>query len=121
MAESKGAPISAAVAQSGPFTPADVASAAEAGGTSALAKWMDDRPVLEDVALHVPVGRFVALLGANGAGKSTLLKVLATLTPPTSGELRLFGTAVSGGGRAALAARRRIGMVAHQSMLYRDL
>jgi heme exporter protein A len=59
-----------------------------------------------------------ALLGANGAGKSTLLKILATLIPPTSGELHLLGQP-AGGDVAAI--RSRIGMIAHQPMLYRDL
>ena len=94
-------------------------SKGEAVGAIALGKRMDDRPVLDGIDLQVPEGQFVTLLGANGAGKSTLLKVLATLMPPTSGQLRLFGNPASG--RDARAARARIGMIAHQSMLYRDL
>jgi heme exporter protein A len=66
----------------------------------------------------VLAGQYVALLGANGAGKSTLLKILATLIPPSSGQLLLFGDAV---GHDGWAARRRIGLIGHQSMLYRDL
>jgi heme exporter protein A len=84
-----------------------------------LCKRIDERPVLEGIDLRVPRGQFVTLLGANGAGKSTLLKILATLMPPRSGELRLFGKPVIG--RDAGAARGRIGMIGHQSMLYRDL
>jgi heme exporter protein A len=91
----------------------------EAIGTRALCKQIDERAVLDGIDLQVHRGQFVALLGANGAGKSTLLKVLATLTPPTSGELILFGKPATG--RDAQAARARIGMIAHQSMLYRDL
>src|SRR4051794_2288474 len=76
--------MSALATQLAPAAAADP-TATEAVGTSALAKTLDDRPVLEDVTIAIPAGRYVALLGANGAGKSTLLKVLATLTPPTSG------------------------------------
>lgn len=85
---------------------------------SGLSKWFDDRPVLQDINLSVPAGRMFALLGANGAGKSTLLKILATLIPPASGELQLLGQP-TGGDVAAI--RSRIGMIAHQPMLYRDL
>ena len=91
----------------------------EAVGAWALCKRIDERAVLDGIDLQVRRGQFVALIGANGAGKSTLLQVLATLTPPTSGELKLFGKAATG--RDAQAARGRIGMIAHQSMLYRDL
>ena len=83
-----------------------------------LSKRIDDRPVLENIQFALPAGKSVALLGANGAGKSTLLRILATLVPPTSGELWLFGKPVS---RDGAAARARIGLIGHQSMLYRDL
>ena len=83
-----------------------------------ISKWIDDRPVLHELSFEIPVGKFVALLGSNGAGKSTLLKLLSTLTPATSGELRLFGRPVADD-RALV--RSRIGMIGHQSMLYRDL
>ena len=59
-----------------------------------LVKTIDEKPILQDISLDIPAGRYVALLGANGAGKTTLLKILATLTPPTRGELKLFGKSV---------------------------
>jgi heme exporter protein A len=86
--------------------------------THALEKVIDERPILRDINLSVPAGQFLALLGANGAGKSTLLKVLATLTPPSGGELWLLGRPSR---RDAAGLRARIGLVGHQSMLYRDL
>ena len=98
---------------------ASATQAPEAVAALALGKRIDERAVLEAIDLRVPQGQFLALLGANGAGKSTLLKVLATLTPPTSGQLALFGTSVTG--RSTHTVRARIGMIAHQSMLYRDL
>jgi ABC-type multidrug transport system ATPase subunit len=70
------------------------------------------------VHLAVRDGEFVALLGANGAGKSTLLKILATLMPPSAGQLHLFGQSVASD---TAAARGRIGLIGHQAMLYRDL
>lgn len=72
--------------------------------------------VLRDVTLRVAVGETIALFGPNGAGKSTLLRVCATLMTPTSGSLTLFGSSP-----VSREARRRIGLVAHQSFLYPDL
>jgi lipopolysaccharide transport system ATP-binding protein len=46
---------------------------------------------LDDVSFDVQHGEVVGLVGANGAGKSTMLKVLARITDPTRGEVRLRG------------------------------
>ena len=79
---------------------------------------IDDHRILQEVSLDVPVGRSVALLGANGAGKTMLLRVLSTLIRPSGGSLHLFGEQV---GPHAEKIRSRIGIIAHQPMLYRDL
>ncbi len=50
------------------------------------------RPVIDDVTLHLPPGRSIALLGRNGAGKSTLLRLIAGTMAPTRGAVRLEGT-----------------------------
>ena len=83
-----------------------------------LSKSIDDRVILRNLSLTIEAGQFLAVLGANGTGKSTLLKILSTLIPPSTGELRLFGRRASGG---SVPLRRNIGLVGHQSMLYRDL
>ena len=42
---------------------------------------------LNDVSLTVKAGEMVCIVGPSGCGKSTLLRILAGLTPPTSGEV----------------------------------
>jgi NitT/TauT family transport system ATP-binding protein len=44
---------------------------------------------LEDIDLEVGNAEFVTLVGASGCGKSTLLKLVAGLTPPTRGSIRI--------------------------------
>ncbi|CAB4891064.1 unannotated protein [freshwater metagenome] len=46
-----------------------------------------DRPVLDDIALDVPIGRTVALVGATGAGKTTMLRLAAGLVGAASGSV----------------------------------
>ena len=50
-----------------------------------------DNPVLRGVTAKVAAGRTVAVVGATGSGKSTLASLLARLTDPVSGAVRLDG------------------------------
>jgi len=53
-------------------------------------------PVIDGLALDVPQGSVVALLGANGAGKTTLLRTLSGLVTPRSGRVLLDGADLAG-------------------------
>ena len=44
---------------------------------------------LNDVSLTVPKGRTLGVIGRNGSGKSTLLKLVAGITKPSTGTVRL--------------------------------
>ncbi len=50
---------------------------------------------LDRVDLEISRGQIHALLGENGAGKSTLMQILAGLTRPDSGEIRLNGQVIA--------------------------
>jgi nitrate/nitrite transport system ATP-binding protein len=54
------------------------------------------RHVLHNVSLSVERGEFVAIVGAMGSGKSTLLSLMAGLTSPDAGAIRIGGQLVNG-------------------------
>ena len=53
-------------------------------------------PALSGMNLHIGAGEFVSLLGPSGCGKSTLLKIIAGLTRPSAGAIRIGADSVSG-------------------------
>ncbi|WP_424926944.1 ABC transporter ATP-binding protein [Amaricoccus tamworthensis] len=66
---------------------------------------------LDPVSVDLREGSFSSVIGPSGCGKSTLLKVMAGLTPPTSGSVVLEGDPVMG-------PRREIGMMFQQATLF---
>jgi heme ABC exporter ATP-binding subunit CcmA len=73
---------------------------------------------LDGVDLVLQPGDVFLLLGPNGAGKSTLLRALAGLLRPTSGTIRIAGRELT---RDEPEARRAVGLLSHQSLLYDEL
>ena len=51
---------------------------------------------LQGIDLEIPDKKIVTLIGANGAGKSTTLRAIAGLVKPSSGEVLLQGSVISG-------------------------
>jgi ABC-type multidrug transport system ATPase subunit len=78
----------------------------------------NERPVLQDVSLELAAGQTLSVIGPNGAGKSTLLRILATLLRPSAGQVELLGAELP---KAAWEVRGRIGYLAHEPLLYREL
>ncbi len=86
--------------------------------TRKLVKTFGMRAVLRGVDLSIADGEFVALFGPNGSGKTTLMRILATLSRPSAGVVRVGGRSLP---RHSDAVRRRLGVVLHQPLLYGDL
>ncbi len=83
-----------------------------------LVRRFGDFTAVDRVSFSVRRGEVFGLLGANGAGKSTTFRMLCGLLPPSGGEVSVAGHDL---GRAAPAARGRIGYMAQKFSLYGDL
>jgi heme ABC exporter ATP-binding subunit CcmA len=76
------------------------------------------RMALRNVSFEIGAGECVALVGHNGSGKTTLLKITSLLARPSRGTIKFFS------GDTELppdAVKRRIGMVAHHTLVYDEL
>jgi len=74
-----------------------------------LEKRFGERRVLRGVEFDVDPGGFLLVTGPNGSGKTTLLRLCAGLATPTAGELR------------STVDRTKIGFLAHEPLVYREL
>jgi heme exporter protein A len=79
-------------------------------------KYFGDFPALRNVSFQVAPGSVVALLGRNGAGKTTLLRIMAGLSQPSEGSVKVHGSLA----REA-DTRRRIGVLGHSISVYDEL
>ena len=68
---------------------------------------------VDGVDLALAAGECLALFGPNGAGKTTTLRLLAGLLSPTAGRAAVGGVALP-----SAAARARVGLISHRTMLY---
>ena len=71
-----------------------------------------DHVVLDDLSLHIPVGKTTVIIGESGSGKSVLIKTMNGLLKPTSGVCHLFGEDTAKCDTAKInALRMRTGMI----------
>ena len=74
-----------------------------------LEKRYAGRRVFRDLDLDLASDGFLLVTGPNGSGKTTLLRLLSGLAAPTRGTLEVE------------AERGRVGVVAHDPLVYREL
>jgi len=86
--------------------------------THNLTKQYGEQKSVADLCIHVQKGRIYGLLGRNGAGKTTTMKMLLGLTPPTSGEVLLWGKPLRGNEKRVLP---RIGSLIESPGFYPNL
>jgi len=84
----------------------------------AVERRFGERVALSDVSVQVEEGQTLVVFGPNGAGKTTLLRVLAGLLRPHAGSATVLGAELP---RESWKLRGKVGYLAHEPLLYRDL
>jgi ABC-type multidrug transport system ATPase subunit len=74
-----------------------------------LGRRFGSKRVVRDLDLEVRAGELLLVTGPNGSGKSTLLALIAGLLAPTEGELEVD------------LPRGRLGYLAHEALVYKEL
>jgi heme exporter protein A len=82
-----------------------------------LAKYFGRFSALRGLNLSVKQGEFISLFGRNGAGKTTFLRLVAGLSRPSSGSIRMRAASSD----RPIATRGSMGYLSHNTGLYVDL
>jgi NitT/TauT family transport system ATP-binding protein len=67
-------------------------------------------PALQNIDLEIEQGEFVTIVGPSGCGKSTLLHLIAGLDRPTTGEISVDGSPVTGPGTDRILLFQELGL-----------
>ena len=70
---------------------------------------------VHELSFSVNYGEIFGLLGPNGAGKTTTIRMILDIIKPSSGQIKVFGGAVTE------AAKARIGYLPEERGLYEDM
>ncbi|MFH4531357.1 ABC transporter ATP-binding protein [Vibrio diabolicus] len=78
----------------------------------------NENKVLDNLSLHIPAGKKVALVGASGGGKSTLIQLLIGVYRQNSGSIRFNDELTEDIGFEVI--RDKIAVVLQQPILFND-
>lgn len=81
-----------------------------------LSKIYGKKEANKSVSLTIPNGMY-GLLGRNGAGKTSLMRILATLSVPTTGEVKLNGVSI----KETAKIREMVGYLPQDFSMYRSM
>jgi ATP-binding cassette subfamily B multidrug efflux pump len=101
----------------GPPDPVPISDVAEASlRFISVSMSYNDRVALDNVALEIPAGQTLALVGHTGSGKTTLVSLIPRLFDPTEGSIRFGGTDLRRFDPKEL--RTQIGFVPQETFLF---
>jgi subfamily B ATP-binding cassette protein MsbA len=79
-------------------------------------RYVENKPVIENMTLAVPAGKMTALVGHSGGGKTTIFALLQRLRVPASGSIDIDGQSIADVSLKSL--RRNISVVGQDAFLF---
>ncbi len=79
-------------------------------------RYIENKPVIENMILDVPAGKVTALVGHSGGGKTTIFALLQRLRVPDSGRIEIDGQSIADVSLKSL--RQNISVVGQDSFLF---
>lgn len=79
-------------------------------------RYVENKPVIEQLSFTVPAGKMTALVGHSGGGKTTVFSLLQRLRVPDAGTIEIDGQSISDVSLKSL--RRNISVVGQDAFLF---
>jgi ATP-binding cassette subfamily B protein len=76
------------------------------------------RKTLDDVDIHIPQGKVIAIVGASGSGKTTLIKLMLGYYPVLEGRITVGGTDINSLDKKWW--RRQCGVVMQEGVIFSE-
>ena len=86
-----------------------------------LSQLKDNKKILDDINLNIPIHKVVCLVGPSGCGKTSLLRVIAGLDKFNSGQIFFDNKLISKQKFSIPTEDRNIGLVFQESNLFPHL
>ncbi len=83
-----------------------------------VSKSIGYQTVLSELTFSISEGEFISIYGPNGAGKTSLLRLLAALSRPSRGKIKIGGFVLP---QQAIQVRRLLAYLGHETMMYGNL
>lgn len=83
-----------------------------------LTKYYNSLRAVDSIDFEIVRGECYGFLGPNGAGKTTVMRMIYCFMPPSSGEIKVFGMAVT---EEPGSIKSRIGVMPQEDNLDPDL
>lgn len=94
----------------------NIAVKGEVDFTDVCFSYTEDKPLIENLNLHVRPGEKVAIVGPTGGGKTTIVNILMRFYDPRSGKVLVDGKDITAMSRSDV--REMFGMVLQDTMLF---
>ena len=86
-----------------------------------LSQTKDNKKILDNVNLSIPINKVVCLVGPSGCGKTSLLRAIAGLDNFNSGRISFDNKIISKPNYSVPTENRNIGLVFQESNLFPHL
>ncbi|KAL0891813.1 hypothetical protein ABMA27_015078 [Loxostege sticticalis] len=81
-------------------------------------KYINGKPILNNLSLTIPAGKKIGIVGGSGSGKSTMVRLLFRFFEPQSGQITIAGQNIRDLDLASL--RKAIAIVPQDCVLFHD-